>query len=59
VLCIAGSHDGIVPYHNVEEIVRVQPSAAVRLIAGHHFAIYTNPNAAADAITEYMRSEEG
>ncbi|NJN37061.1 MAG: alpha/beta hydrolase [Nitrospiraceae bacterium] len=58
VLCIAGSHDGIVPHHNVEEIVRLQPSAAVRLIAGHHFAIYTNPNAAAAAITEYMRSQE-
>jgi pimeloyl-ACP methyl ester carboxylesterase len=58
VLCIAGSHDGIVPHHNVEEIVHLQPSAAVRLIAGHHFAIYTNPNAAAAAITEYMRSQE-
>lgn len=58
VLCIAGSHDRIVPHHNVEEIVRLQPSAAVRLIAGHHFAIYTNPNAVADAIAEYMRSQE-
>lgn len=59
VLCIAGNHDGIVPHHNVEEIVHLQPSAVVRLIAGHHFAIYTNPNAAADAIAEYMRSQEG
>ena len=58
VLCIAGSHDRIVPHHNVEEIVRLQPSAVVRLIAGRHFAIYTNPNAAADAITEYIRSQE-
>jgi pimeloyl-[acyl-carrier protein] methyl ester esterase len=59
VLCLAGSHDGIVPHHNVEEIARMQPSAAVRLIAGHHFAIYTNPNAAADAIAEFIRSQEG
>jgi pimeloyl-[acyl-carrier protein] methyl ester esterase len=58
VLCIAGSHDGIVPHHNVEEIVRLQPSAAVRLIAGNHFAIYTNPTAAAEAITEFMGSKE-
>jgi pimeloyl-[acyl-carrier protein] methyl ester esterase len=58
VLCVAGSHDRIVPHHNVEEIVRVQPSASVRLIAGHHFAIYTNPNAVADAIAEFMRSQE-
>jgi pimeloyl-ACP methyl ester carboxylesterase len=59
VLCIAGSHDRIVPHHNVEEIARVRPSAVVRLIAGRHFAIYTNPKAAADAIAEFMRSQEG
>jgi pimeloyl-ACP methyl ester carboxylesterase len=58
VLCLAGSHDGIVPYHNVEEMVRVQQTIRVCLIAGGHFAIYTNPMEAAAAITDFMDSEE-
>jgi len=58
VLCIAGSHDGVVPLRNVEEIVRVRPSVRVRTIEGRHFAIYTNPTAAANAITEFMITED-
>lgn len=54
VLCLAGSDDGIVPRRNVEEIVQVRPSVSVRMIAGRHFAMYTNPSAAAEAITEFM-----
>jgi len=57
VLCIAGSNDGVVPQHNVEEIVRVRPSVYVRIIEGRHFAMYTNPKAAADAITEFMQTK--
>ena len=55
VLCIAGRNDGVVPQHNVEEIVRARPSVSVRIIEGRHFALYTNPTAAADAITEFMQ----
>ena len=54
VLCLAGSDDGIVPRHNVEEMVCVRPSAQVHMIEGQHFAIYTNPNAAAGAIETFM-----
>ena len=58
VLCIAGSEDGIVPRGNVEEIARVRPSTQVRIIEGRHFAMYTNPEAAVEAITEFMDSRE-
>jgi pimeloyl-ACP methyl ester carboxylesterase len=54
VLCLAGTDDGIVPPHNVQEIVSVRPSAAVRVIDGQHFAIYTNPSGAAKAIAEFI-----
>ena len=54
VLCLAGSNDGIVPHSNVKEIACVQPSVQVRMIDGQHFALYTNPTAAADAITKFM-----
>ena len=57
VLCLAGSDDGIVPHDNVEEMVCVRPSAQVRMIEGQHFAIYTNSNAAAAAIMEFMNQE--
>jgi pimeloyl-ACP methyl ester carboxylesterase len=54
VLCLAGSSDGVVPQHNVEEIVRVRPSVRVRVIKGGHFVLYTNPTAAAEAINEFL-----
>lgn len=59
VLCLAGRDDGIVPQCNVEEMLRVRPSARVRLIEGRHFAIYTNAPAAAAAIAEFMADNEG
>ena len=59
VLCLAGSDDGIVPHSNLKEITRVQPSVQVRMIEGQHFALYTNPNAAADAIADFMKRERG
>lgn len=58
VLCLAGSDDGIVPFHNVEQIVHMQPSVSVRMIEGHHFAIYMNPKAAAEAIAEFVRGQD-
>lgn len=54
VLCLAGSDDGIVPHGNVDEMVCVRPSVQVRMIEGQHFAIYTNPTAAAGAIEAFM-----
>ena len=57
VLCIAGKSDGVVPRANVQEIVRVRPSARVHLIQGSHFALYTNPTAAAKGISEFLRTE--
>lgn len=57
VLCVAGRDDGIVPYHNVEEMARVRESIRVRTITGEHFAIYTNPAGASEAITEFIMRE--
>ncbi len=54
VLCLAGRRDGIVPPRNVREITSVRPSVQVRLINGRHFAMYTNPTAAAAAIAEFL-----
>jgi pimeloyl-ACP methyl ester carboxylesterase len=54
VLCIAGESDGVVPKGNVEEIVRIKPSSRVQIIQGGHFALYTNPAAAAEAIIEFL-----
>lgn len=58
LLCIAGRDDGIVPQLNVEEIARVRPSVHVRIIEGRHFAPYTDPTAAAEAIVEFMARRE-
>ena len=58
VLYIAGSHDEVVPRHNVEGIVCVRPSVHVRTIEGRHFAMYTNPKGAADVITEFIAQRE-
>ena len=57
VLCIAGSNDGVVPSRNVEEIVRVRPTVSVRRIKGRHFAIYTNPTATVEALTEFIETK--
>jgi pimeloyl-ACP methyl ester carboxylesterase len=54
VLCLAGADDGVVPRRNVEEMRQVRPSLEVRVIAGRHFALYTNPTAAADVIARFV-----
>ncbi len=54
VLCLAGCDDGVVPQHNVEDILSVRPTAQVRVIEGGHFAMYTNPKAAVQAIAEFL-----
>jgi pimeloyl-ACP methyl ester carboxylesterase len=58
VLCIAGTDDGIVPRHNVEEIVSVRPCSIVRMIEGGHFVLYTRPAIVADAVSEFMEGEK-
>lgn len=58
VLCLAGGDDGIVPHHNVEDIVAVRPSVRVHMIEGQHFALYTNAQAAANAITAFIDEVE-
>jgi pimeloyl-ACP methyl ester carboxylesterase len=58
ILCIAGSEDAVVPRHNVEEILSVRPSVQIRMIEGHHFALYTNPTASGAAIAEFIRMKE-
>lgn len=57
VLCLAGSDDGIVPHSNVKEIACAQSSVQVRMIEGQHFALYTNPTAAAGAIEAFIEKE--
>ena len=54
VLYVAGSRDRVVPSWNAEEVVRELPSTKVVTIDGPHLALYTNPRAAAHAITRFM-----
>jgi pimeloyl-[acyl-carrier protein] methyl ester esterase len=58
VLYLASSHDEVVPPRNGAEIVRIRPSVQVRTIAGRHLALYTNPEAAAYTILEFLAQEE-
>ncbi|GKS57543.1 hypothetical protein YTPLAS18_10700 [Nitrospira sp.] len=54
VLCLAGRHDRVVPYRNVQDIVRTRPSIRVHMMEGNHFALYTNPTSAAQVIGGFM-----
>ncbi|MFO0775698.1 MAG: alpha/beta hydrolase [Nitrospiraceae bacterium] len=54
VLCLAGRADRVVPFRNVDDIVRIRPSTAVQLLEGDHFALYTHPQSAAQAIARFM-----
>jgi len=58
VLCLAGSRDVVVPCGNVDDIVKARPSAEMRTIEGRHFALYTNPRAAADVIMDFINRQE-
>ncbi len=55
ILYVAGSHDRVVPLRNGEEVVREAPTARIVTIAGPHLAMYSNPVAAATAITTFMQ----
>lgn len=54
ILCLTGSKDAIVPRCNITDILNLRSSVRVRVIEGGHFAMYTNPEEAADAITEFV-----
>jgi pimeloyl-[acyl-carrier protein] methyl ester esterase len=54
VLYLASSRDGIVPRHNVDEIVRLRPSARVITLNGRHQAMYIHPVPAAQAIAAFI-----
>jgi len=56
VLYLAGSRDSIVPCRNADQVVKESPSARIVTIDGPHFAMYTNPDAAAGAIAAFMQS---
>lgn len=56
VLYIASRQDGIVPRRNVDEIVRLRPSVRVVTIPGRHQAMYTHPESAARAISEFIEA---
>jgi len=57
VLCIAGSNDGVVPWRNFEEIVRVRPSVSFFFNDTATTEIYTNPTATTEAITAFMETK--
>jgi pimeloyl-ACP methyl ester carboxylesterase len=54
VLYLASSQDAIVPHRNRDEIARLSPGVQVVTIPGHHQALYSQPRAAADAITAFI-----
>ena len=57
ILYMAGSHDRVVPRRNAEAILRELPTIQTVTIEGPHLAMYTNPVAAATAITGFMRGQ--
>ena len=54
VLYIAASRDGIVPRRCIDEILSIRPSVKVTTIEGEHFAMYANPQPAAQAIAAFI-----
>jgi len=54
VVYLASSADGIVPRHNADEVLRLRPSAKMVVIEGPHLSLFTNPQAAARAIADFI-----
>ncbi len=59
ILYIAGSHDRVVPHRNAEAIIREGSKTQIVIIKGSHLAMYTNPAAAATAITGFLQVHVG
>jgi pimeloyl-[acyl-carrier protein] methyl ester esterase len=56
ILYLAASDDTVVPPANLAEVLRERPAVQVATIAGNHFALYANPEAAVTAIEPFVRS---
>ena len=57
LMLAAASRDELVPGHNIDEILRLRSSVKVVTIAGSHLAMFTNPRAAARAITAFLEEQ--
>lgn len=55
VLYIAGDRDRVVPPHNAAAMRAEQPAIELATIAGSHFALYSNADAAAQAIAAFVQ----
>jgi pimeloyl-ACP methyl ester carboxylesterase len=55
LLYLGGSSDVVVPSWNAGAVTRAIPSARVVTIDGPHLALYTNPEAAARVIAQFIR----
>lgn len=53
ILCIAASHDRVVPPANARMIERLRPDARVREVAGPHLALATAPMAVARELEDF------
>jgi pimeloyl-ACP methyl ester carboxylesterase len=54
LLYVRGSTDVVVPGWNARAVIRAIPTARVVTIPGPHLALYTNPEAAARAIVQFI-----
>lgn len=54
ILYLAASRDELVPQRCIDEIVRLRPSVEVVTLPGRHLAMYTHPQAAAQAIAAFV-----
>lgn len=54
LLCLAARDDGTVPRRNTEEIARLRPDATIVTMEGSHFAMFTHPRVAAEAIARFV-----
>jgi pimeloyl-ACP methyl ester carboxylesterase len=57
VLYLAANRDGIVPRRCLDEILSVRPSVKVATVEGEHFAMYANPQPAAQAIAAFIAGQ--
>jgi len=57
ILYLAASRDELVPGQNIDEILRLRSWVKVVTIAGSHLAMFTNPRAAARAITAFLEEQ--
>jgi pimeloyl-ACP methyl ester carboxylesterase len=58
LLYLAASHDRVVPRHNADEVMQLRPASTLATIEGRHLAMYTNPEAAAQAIVTFIDCAE-